>query len=117
MIQHLWETQQKFQKHFFDADNLSHDEKIKWSKEFILSAMLELSEVMDTLKWKTYHDYKKIYTIEDTKEELVDVMKFIINICIVNGISADEFMTAFNKKSQTVNERYKEYQEIQKKNG
>ena len=111
MLEQLWAQQAAFQKYFYDVDSLDKKDRIYWSKEFILSAMLELSEVMDTLKWKTYHSYKKEYTIEDTKEELVDVIKFVINICIVNGITAEEFLTTFNEKTKTVQERYKDYQE------
>jgi len=36
---------------------------------------------------------------DNLKEELVDVMKFIINICLLRGISAEEFFQSFMDKS------------------
>jgi len=36
---------------------------------------------------------------DNLKEELVDVMKFIVNICLLRGISAEEFFDSFMDKS------------------
>jgi NTP pyrophosphatase (non-canonical NTP hydrolase) len=37
---------------------------------------------------------------EKLTEELVDVVKFVVNICLQHDISADEFFESFRKKSE-----------------
>jgi hypothetical protein len=84
---------------------MAFDEKVKWTKEFCLCAHQELAEVMDSIDWKNYHMYAKEYSEKHTHEEIIDVIKFVMNIAIVWGMTPDMFVDIFNKKSDDVEKR------------
>lgn len=105
-INHLWDTQKDFQKYFYKPEDLTLEEKIAWTKEFCLCAHQELAEVLQSVDWKSYHLYDKEYSTEHLKEEIVDVVKFVVNLCIVWGVSPEEFVTIFDIKSEKVKARY-----------
>lgn len=103
-FEELWEMQVKFQSNFFDPNALSQEDKIKWTKEFALCAHQELAEVMDSIKWKTYHMYDKQYDEKHVLEEVIDCFKFVMNIGIVWGMTAETFQLEFLKKTnETLN--------------
>ena len=108
MFAYIFQRQKRFQEKFFDTDNLTDADKIKWTKEFVLAMHQELAEVMNSLDWKSYHAYKThVYDINDTKEEIIDCFKFILNLMIVWGIDEKELLDIFNKKSDVVETRLK----------
>lgn len=105
MIQDLWERQKAFQTNFFNPEELTFEEKVKWTKEFCLCAHQELAEVMDSVDWKNYHLYAKEYSEKHTHEEIIDVIKFAMNLGIVWGMTPEMFVELFNKKSDDVEAR------------
>ena len=106
-IEHLFDIQQRFQHHFYLPKKLSMQQKVDLSKEYLLSAHNEISEVLGTLPWKTHRKYeKKEVNYAELKKELVDVIKFLINIMYIWNISAEDFMDAFYAKSIEVEKRY-----------
>ncbi len=105
MIEELWNRQKVFQKNFFDPENLSFEDKVKWTKEFCLCAHQELAEVMDAVDWKSYHMYAKQYSEKHTHEEIIDVIKFAMNLGIVWGMTPETFVQLFNQKSDEVEKR------------
>ena len=107
MLEHLWKRQYDFQTTFFAPDSLTQEDRIKWTKEFILCAHQELAEVMNSMNWKSYHLYEKEYPVEHIKEEIVDTLKFVLNLCIVWGMNPEEIVKEFNRKSDIVEERIK----------
>lgn len=95
-----------FQKSFqeklmpgFNPDNMTYDEKIAHTKNYILYCHEELTEVLQSLKHKAWHKYEKEYDEESTKEEIIDCFKFVLNLGILWGLDADEFEQVFAKKS------------------
>ncbi len=107
MLEDILIRQTRFQSNFFDINALTHNDKIKWTKEFVLCIHQELAEVMNTLDWKTYHQYDKKYSDDELKEELIDCFKFILNLLIVWKIDAHELYGLFNVKSDEVELRLK----------
>lgn len=106
-LQKIWKIQKSFQHNFFDPDNLTRDEKIKLSKEFILCLHRELGEVLNILPWKLHRRVKRVYNTARVKEELIDCFKFLINLCMVHGMTPDSFEKLFIEKSKIVEARYK----------
>jgi len=104
-LNYILERQKTFEKMFFESSNLTVSEKIQLTKEFVLCIHQELAELMNTLDWKTYHTYDKTYKIENTKEEIIDCFKFILNIMIVWNIDETELVSLFDKKSDIVENR------------
>lgn len=107
MLQDILKRQADFQKNFYDVESMSLEERTKWTKEFILCLHQELAEVLNSLDWKSYHMYDKNYDHENTKEEIIDCFKFVLNLAIVWRIDSEELIQLFNKKSDLVEERLK----------
>ncbi len=89
----------------FDPSKMSYEEKIEMSKAYCLYLHEEVSEVMQSLKYKNYHKYHKEYTEESTKIEIVDCLKFVLNLGILWGMDANDFEIVFDKKSEENNKR------------
>lgn len=107
MLKSIIDRQKKFQTNFFDIDSLSNEDKLKWTKEFVLCLHQELSEVMNSIDWKSYHTYDKTYSVDNTKEELVDCFKFLLNLMILWNMDENELVKLFNTKSDIVEQRLK----------
>jgi len=85
---------------------MSFNEKMALSKEYILSAHRELSEALDEFPWKSHRKYSdKTLSKERLAEELMDSIKFVLNIYYIWDITPDEFVEAFFHKSQKVRDR------------
>lgn len=107
----IWETQREFQKNFYDLENLSEEDKIKLTKEFILSMHRELGEVLNEIPWKLHRANSQDYSIEHVQEELIDVQKFLMNLFLIWGMTPETFYDTFMKKSAIVQARYDEEKE------
>ncbi|HCR35827.1 TPA: hypothetical protein DIU22_02175 [Candidatus Woesebacteria bacterium] len=107
-LQQIWERQKGFQKNFFDPENISEEERIKLTKEYILSVHRELGEILNVIPWKLHRANKKEYDREHVQEEIIDTFKFLLNICILQGLTPESFEELFYKKSEIVEKRYAE---------
>ena len=103
----IYEVQKEFSKNLFNPDNMTQDEKIALSKEYILCAHRELSEALNVLPWKSHRKYDdKDFDKYEYVEELVDVMKYLLNLLIIYKIPIQDFEQIFMNKSKIVQERY-----------
>lgn len=102
----IFKEQKDFQKNFYNPDALDFDEKVSLSKEYILCAIRELGEVLNTLPWKTHrlYDFKSVDK-KEYGEELIDVVKFILNLMIIWDMNEEDFVSIFMDKSSKVRER------------
>lgn len=106
LLQSIFKEQKDFQKYFYDPENLTDEDKIKFTKEYILSMHKELGEVLDTMSWKLHRKENKIKSDNNTVEEIIDCFKFLLNLCIIWKIDADKFAKEFFRKSMVVRQRY-----------
>jgi len=102
----LWEKQKSFQKNFFNPENVTEEERVRLSKEYILSIHQELGEVLATMPWKQHRGNQKEYDKAHLQEELIDCFKFLLNLCILHGLTPDSFTKLFFEKSKIVEKRY-----------
>lgn len=116
----IFEKQKDFSQKFFrekyniDIDNVSVEDKIKWSKEFILSASKELYEMLSEIPWKQHRFIEQNNNTENFLEEGIDAFKFLMNIFIINGFSPEDIVNKFYAKSEVVEIRYKQENNLQK---
>ena len=79
------------------------EQRIKWMYHMIDAMHNELEEVRNELPWKSWRDYSK-YKFEEKlpliKEEVIDLLHFFLDMCLILGISADELRNAYKKKQQ-----------------
>ena len=107
MLEHIYQRQKDFQRKLYDPDSLSDEDKLNLTKEFTLCLHQELAEVMNSIKWKSYHKYDKIYSVHDTQEELIDCLKFLLNLLIIWDMKPEDILKKFNEKSDIVEKRLK----------
>lgn len=105
-LETMFDRQKKFQYNFFDIDNLSEEQKIKLTKEFILCMHRELGEILNIIPWKAHRHNSKHYNTDELHEEIIDTFKFMLNLCLIWGIDADKFNNLFHSKSTIVEQRY-----------
>lgn len=116
----VFEKQKDFSQKFFkekfgiDIDNASNEDKLKWTKEFILSASKELYEMLDEVPWKKHRFIEQNNNMENFLEEGIDAFKFLLNIFILNGFTPDDIIEKFYAKSEVVEIRYKQENNLQK---
>lgn len=118
-VKQMFEIQKNFTGKFFkerfnlDIDNMTEEQRIFWSKEFILSGSKEMYEMLDEINWKKHRFTGQQNNIDNFIEEGVDTMKFLINLFVINGCSSDQFYEKFIDKSAVVDIRYKQETELQ----
>ncbi|NQV90985.1 hypothetical protein HQ489_00775 [Candidatus Woesearchaeota archaeon] len=98
-LSQLFEKQQEF-------CNLinSHVEKIRPEK----TDHSEFNILINKLREEVEEVRAEFDNRENLKEELVDVMKFIVNICLLKNITAEEFFQSFMDKSDKNVQRFLE---------
>lgn len=102
----MYDIQAKFQKNFFDLALMSDEEKVKFTKENILSLHRELGEVLNETPWKTHRANVSTADVDKIGEELIDCYKFLMNLFIIWGFTPSDIHYLFTEKSRIVQARY-----------
>ena len=105
-LKDIMDEQRDFQKNFFNPDDISEEDKIKFTKENILSLHRELGEVLNEIPWKTHRANVPDYNLNNIHEELIDCFKFLLNVCIIWGMNTEILYNTFMMKSAIVRQRY-----------
>ena len=74
-------------------------------KDVLLLLIKECTEVLDEINFK-HHTKKKIVDREALKEELIDVLKYWMNLCLLYDIKSEEILDAFLKKTNKVIKKF-----------
>ena len=112
-LKKIFKEQSDFQHLFYTPKGLTFEQKISLSKEYILSAHRELGEALNELPWKSHRKYKKKHIqMPHFREELIDVIKFVLNLYVIWEISPENFAEDFFKKSKKVRKRHNKEKSI-----
>jgi NTP pyrophosphatase (non-canonical NTP hydrolase) len=84
--------------------NTPFDEKFKHN---VLMVIKECTEALDEIPYKKHQYQQKEINTDALKEELVDILKFWMNLCIMIDFDQDEIYSIFMKKSMKVRDRFK----------
>jgi len=106
-LQNIFQKQKEFQLNFYNPDNMSEEQKINLTKEFILCMHRELGEILNIIPWKLHRKNTKQYNVDDLKEEIIDCFKYLLNLCLIWNLDSSSFENLFYNKSKIVEERYK----------
>lgn len=109
----VYNDQKKFNDMFFKADELSQDEITKHLKEFILNIIRESTEALNTRKFKMHRVEDKEEIVSNTIEELIDVQKYLWGAFQVLGVSWDELIKQYWRKTAVVEQRYFQEHKLQ----
>jgi len=104
----MFEIQKKINENLL---NLNEKQKEEYSKQFILAAMAEFTELLNETNWA---DWKKRKEVIQTNiyEEIIDACKFLLNICLIWGMDEDMFFHEFERKSIVVEQRLRQMKEL-----
>lgn len=118
-LENLWRRQLAFTAKAFDVlgpkplDQLTEDDRIALTKDYLLSLHSEITEVLNNVPWKR-HRFIGASDRTALLEELVDVQKFLWGLMVIWGTTPQELERAFNRKSEVVEQRFRQDHELPK---
>ena len=112
----MFSLQEDFQTRVGKMDEYEHMTLFAKSKEAIYNKFCldaEFTETIERLSWKNWKRYKLGETNDWVSEEqrvetifeIIDMWHFFMNICIIFGITADEFVAYYKAKIKENNDR------------
>ena len=104
-LNEIFALQKSFQESLgYDFDAMKHEERVEYIKWNTLAMIDEIMEGLRETPWKPW---KKQQTFEYTKikEELVDLLHFFVNGCLIVNMSAEELFLRYRKKMKVNKER------------
>ena len=107
MLQNIFRIQKKFGSKFCDFGTKNIKLKEKWTKEFILCCMSELSEILGWINWKHWKKQKYPINEKELKYEIIDLLHFVISLALINGMSAKELYQLYLNKNKENFDRQK----------
>jgi dimeric dUTPase (all-alpha-NTP-PPase superfamily) len=86
--------------------------RYRWSDEKKIEALTmaiiqEACELQNLTNWKWWKQTKKEFDVAKAKEELIDIMHFVLDIALVLGMTAEDIYREYIKKNQINLERLK----------
>jgi len=118
----IWNDQLEFNKKFFndmslDVSSLSVEDKIRWSKEFVLHVEQELHDLIDCLPhWKMHYknnEHDKTLIKSNMKEEYIDALKYMMGLGHVLDISYEDVVNVYEAKTAVVKQKYEQNRQIE----
>ncbi len=107
MLERMIRRQQAFSGLFWEGEP-SREQKVAWTKENLLAAIVEAGEVLDELAWKLHRPGSKVVIAGNLREELVDMFKFWLNVWVLWGFTENDLVAEFERKSDVVEARYRQ---------
>lgn len=105
----IWERQRKFNQKLVDYDRLTDADRHSLTRDYCLSINEEVAELSRCIDWKTHRRHSnKGPSGSNILEEGIDVFKYIVSVCLVWGITPREFLEAFNRKSDVVEDVWRQ---------
>jgi hypothetical protein len=109
-LESLWRRQLAFTQLLLSTvdvplEQLTDDDRVRLTKEYIEYLHSELVEVLNNVPWKK-HRYLGAANREDLLEELVDCQKFLWGLMMIWGVTPGELSRAFDRKSDVVDQRF-----------
>lgn len=109
-LEDLWRRQLAFTQLLLSTvdvplEQLTDDDRVRLTKEYVEYLHSELVEVLNNVPWKK-HRYLGAANREDLLEELVDCQKFLWGLMMIWGTTPGELARAFDRKSDVVDQRF-----------
>jgi dimeric dUTPase (all-alpha-NTP-PPase superfamily) len=96
-LDEIFSLQKKLDKLIIEKRDVSFN-KEEWVKNEILAIMAELTEILNEVNYKWWKTPKKINE-EALKEEVIDVVHFVVSLCLKIGITPEELYKTYVKKN------------------
>jgi len=87
-------------------DEHAHSKEIQEQTKNTLHAITcEIGEISDEINWKPWKRQHKDVDLDLLYSELIDVLHFIVEICVMWGMDADRIFEYYKAKNQINHER------------
>jgi len=110
-LDEMLDEQYDFQRQYsFDPDNLTMDERERWLEKFVTHTNDQALSVLSELNWKD-HEPNEPVDYDQATQEIVDTLKYVLNMAVVLNVSPEELEAEFRRRSVEVRERQESYDE------
>jgi hypothetical protein len=100
MLETIFKYQKMFGSKFVDFDNLTEQEKEIWLQKFIMCCNSELNEILEWINWKHWKKPKYPINELEIKYEIIDLIHFVVSLCLVMGMGAKEVTQLYMNKNK-----------------
>jgi len=104
-LKEMWEEQRDFNKLFLEPPkNLK--EQTAATKDYIIGLYSQAGALMREVPWKPHRTESKLHNPAQVRNELSDILKYWISLCVVWGVSPEDAIEDFWRKSMVCRQRY-----------
>jgi hypothetical protein len=104
----VMEMQKKFASKFNDFDHMTLEDRVKWTKEYLIHLNCEGVELLEMIPFKHWKNYDGFKVDEvNLRYELVDMFHFFLDLCLVWGMTGEDLIRMYYAKNQHNFERQK----------
>ncbi|TDA68909.1 MAG: dUTPase [Clostridia bacterium] len=97
-LEHIFSLQAAFDQELARRRGLDYDFST-WVQKEALAIMVELGELVDEVNYKWWKNPRPVEA-RAVQEELVDILHFLISLCLKAGLSAEGLYQAYLEKNQ-----------------
>jgi hypothetical protein len=106
-VREMWDDQQAFNK-LLRQPPTTPEEMARMAKDFVLYTESELHELLSLFKWKAHRRGDHFDNPAHRFEELADAFKCLISLMQYCGMTYDDFVDYYWRKTAVVKQRYQE---------
>jgi len=97
-LEHIFLLQEHFDSELVRQRGLADISLEEWVQKEVLAILVELGELLEEVNYKWWKNPKPINR-EALKEEVVDILHFLISLCLKAGIGAEELYEGYLAKN------------------
>ncbi len=98
-LERIFSLQKMFDDALCEQRGLGDVTREQWIQKETLAMLSELAELIDEVNFKWWKNPKPINETA-IKEELVDVLHFLVSMCLKMGMDAEELCAMYVRKNQ-----------------
>jgi NTP pyrophosphatase (non-canonical NTP hydrolase) len=106
-LEAIWKDQYEFNRFFFPVPE-EYEDRCRQTKEYVLCASSELHELLNAVRWKNHRRKDQPINVQQVRNELTDVFKYWISLAQVWGLSPEDVLKDYWRKSMVCRQRYAE---------
>lgn len=95
----IFEMQNALNKEIVSLRHLEHITPDEWHQKLTLAMLSEMAEALDGTDWKWWKN-KKPKDPDYLKDEIVDMLHFLVSMSLRAGMSADEMFERYMAKNK-----------------
>lgn len=97
-LEHIFLLQERFDNELIRLRGLANIGLEEWVQKEVLAILVELGELLEEVNYKWWKNPKPINRAA-LKEEVVDILHFLVSLCLKAGISAKELYEGYLAKN------------------